>query len=172
MSKSYYKFTPLLVGSIAVIIIVIGIVIDNSFSPKLSSQQNINQFTGQANKTNNGGNTDSSSGIASTPSINSPDTSANTNTATLETLTAKANYNVPEGGINSITVTITLNGENITDINVEHSIAERESQKYINSFDSKIKTSVVGKNLSSLSPARIGGASLTSAGFYQALSQL
>lgn len=180
MSKSYHKLTPLLVGGVAVAIIVIGIVIDKNSISKLTSRETSNQNTSIPANVNDQAKNSSTDLDTTTNSSNDSNNVSNSNSTNSaddtsvnqETLTVSADYNVPEGGINSIKIIITLNDEIITDVSADHEITEQESRKYINSFDANLKSAVVGKNINNLSSSRIGSASLTSAGFYKALNQI
>ena len=54
-----------------------------------------------------------------------------------------------------------------------HDYQDHESQMYVSSFDDYISGKVVGKNISTLtSLSRVGGASLTTEGFDQAIQTI
>ena len=54
----------------------------------------------------------------------------------------------------------------------KHNYSDRKSAMYIQSFNSEVQSEVVGQKLSNVSPTRIGGASLTSQGFYDVLANI
>lgn len=85
------------------------------------------------------------------------------------TYTASANYSVPHGYQNSISVSITVSNGSITAASATHSTSDRESAEYTDVFDSSLSSKVVGQSLSGASFSRIGGASLTTDGFQTAL---
>jgi hypothetical protein len=59
----------------------------------------------------------------------------------------------------------------ISALKTSHSYGDRESGMYIDSFDSSIKSVVIGKSLD-MSLSRVGGASLTTHGFEDALATI
>lgn len=81
-------------------------------------------------------------------------------------------YSVPENGQNSISVKVTITSGKISDIEDSISYDSRESREYNDSFDSSIKGEVVGKKLDQISLSGVGGASLTTEAFMQALSEI
>lgn len=92
--------------------------------------------------------------------------------ATKGTYTASASYDVPHGATNSISVKVTLSGGKDTDVFVNDDYSDHESQLYISRFESALKDTVPGQDLASLSPNRIGGASLTTYAFDQVLDTI
>lgn len=87
------------------------------------------------------------------------------------TYTAASDYGTPHG-VNSITVRVTLQNGTITSVTTTHSLNDRESRQYVNQFDNSIQSAVVGQPISSASVNRLGGASLTSAAFDNAIQQI
>jgi len=85
--------------------------------------------------------------------------------------TAKASYYVPHGS-NSISVKLTIKDGKVTAVTTDDTYSDHESAYYIDSFNSEIKGVVVGQSLDSLSLSRVGGASLTTEGFNQALDSI
>jgi uncharacterized protein with FMN-binding domain len=85
--------------------------------------------------------------------------------------TATGSYQSP-GGTESITVTLALAGNEVTDVSVETDPATNDSANYQRQFAEGIAAEVVGKDVDSLSVDRVGGSSLTSGGFNDALEQI
>lgn len=81
-------------------------------------------------------------------------------------------YYVPRGVRNGVTVRVTVKDNIVTDVTTNHDYSDRESAYYIDSFDQEIKPSIVGKNLGTASPSRVGGASLTTTAFDDALDTI
>ena len=88
------------------------------------------------------------------------------------TYTASASYSVPHNGSNSIAVTLTVKDGVITAVNADNSYTDHESSEYIDMFEQALEGQVVGQSVASLSPSRIGGASLTTDGFNDALDTI
>ena len=87
------------------------------------------------------------------------------------TYTARANYSVPRGN-NSISVALTLTNGVVRSVKSTHDYNDRESGMYIDSFDSRIESIIVGRSLESIALSRVGGASLTTHGFDDALASI
>lgn len=98
-------------------------------------------------------------------------TSSSTSTGSYKdgTYTTTQSYSVPHGGQNSVKATITIASGKITAVTVDDSYTDGESGMYIQDFESSVKGVVVGQSIGSTSFSRIGGASLTSQAFYDAL---
>lgn len=139
-------------------------------------------YSSTQNSTNSGGSStaqlttpgSSSSGSTTTDTSSTNMTgvsssSASTNGYKDGTYTASANYSVPHGYQNSISVSITVSNGSITAASATHSTSDRESAEYTDVFDSSLSSKVVGQSLSGASFSRIGGASLTTDGFQTAL---
>ncbi len=87
------------------------------------------------------------------------------------TYTKTVTYSVPHEK-NTIKVTLTVKDGAITQVSNEHDYADRESTRYVDRFENAISTAVVGKKLDNISLSRVGGASLTTRGFMNALSAI
>lgn len=85
------------------------------------------------------------------------------------TYSATANYSVPSGTQNDIKVILTIMGDTITAVTTNNNISESQSQYYVDSFNSNINSAVVGSALTDAYAGRVGGASLTSNAFNDAL---
>jgi hypothetical protein len=83
-------------------------------------------------------------------------------------------YQTPENGSETIHVTVSLTGDIINDISFTYDAPKkRESKQYIASFEKSFSaSSLKGTKLSDLSLSRIGGASLTTGAFMQAISKI
>lgn len=88
------------------------------------------------------------------------------------TYTETMSYSVPHGDTNSVTVKLTVANGVITAVSTTHDYQDHESAEYIDMFDQEIQSAVVGKNLSGFSVSRVGGASLTSSAFNDALDTI
>ena len=88
--------------------------------------------------------------------------------------TATVNFNTP-GGVNIMTVSVSMANGMIGDVSFEeeiNSILDRKSAHYKESFTTGLdKSKFIGKKLSDVSLSRVGGASLTTRAFMDALNQ-
>ena len=84
------------------------------------------------------------------------------------TYTAEGSYATPES-VETVTVTLTLAEDVVTEVEVTGNPQARESEQYQSQFIGGIKNEVVGKSLDEVSVSRVSGSSLTSGGFMQAV---
>ena len=84
------------------------------------------------------------------------------------TYTAEGSYATPES-VETVTVTLTIADDTVTDVEVTGDPQARESAQYQSQFIGGITDEVVGKSLDDGSVSRVSGASLTSGGFMQAV---
>jgi uncharacterized protein with FMN-binding domain len=103
----------------------------------------------------------------------SSDTSTTASTDGLKdgTYSATASYFVPPGQ-ESIKVSLTLSGGTITDVSVVNSENDHDSAEFQADFTDGYKTKVVGQKISGLQISSVAGASDTTDGFNEALSQI
>lgn len=87
------------------------------------------------------------------------------------TYTAEGTYQTPET-VEKISVTLTLESNKVTAVEVTGDPQARETEQYQSEFIGGIKDEVVGKNLDDLSVDRVGGSSLTSGGFNAAVAEI
>jgi len=87
------------------------------------------------------------------------------------TYTAEGSYQTPES-VESITVTITLENDVVTAVDVTGDPQKRESEQYQSQFIGGISDEVVGKSIDELSVSRVAGSSLTSGGFNAAIEEI
>ena len=157
--KSSNRFTPMLVGVLAVAIVAgVGgyLFVPHDIADKIaggsSTSANVSQVT------------------------TSPATTSTT-TSTAQsykdgTYNATASYRVPGGGTNSVQVTLTVKSDTITAVSVSNNISESQPQYYTDSFAANIESAVVSTPLKSAYASRVGGASLTSGAFDDALQAI
>jgi uncharacterized protein with FMN-binding domain len=100
-----------------------------------------------------------------------PTEAASTNGYKDGSYSAAGGYETP-GGSESMKVRVTLQGGVVTAVSASAKTDNQESVDYADSFLSSYKSSVVGKNINSLSLSRVAGASLTTMGFNNALKQI
>lgn len=98
------------------------------------------------------------------------DTSSSRTTGPYEdgTYTAEGSYQTPET-VETVTVTLTLEDDVVTDVEVVGDPIATESKQYQGQFISGIADEVVGKSLDELDVDRVSGSSLTSGGFDEAV---
>ncbi len=105
------------------------------------------------------------------------ETTAATDAATTSTYadgsyTADGTY-VDGGGVSeTISVTISLEGDVVTDVEVTGDAASPQSRQYQEAFIGGISDEVVGKEIDALSVSKVAGSSLTSGGFNDALETI
>ena len=89
------------------------------------------------------------------------------------TFEATADYQSPNG-TETIKVTLTLEGDTVTEVEVEGKSADPSPEviRYQGEFEDGIAAEVVGKKLDDLQVDRVGGSSLTSGGFNEAVEQI
>lgn len=88
------------------------------------------------------------------------------------TYTAEGSYLTPESSLESVTVTMTLEGGVVADVEVEGEPVARESQQYQGQFISGIEDVVEGVALDELDVDVVSGSSLTSGGFNDAVETI
>jgi len=121
-------------------------------------------------------NTTSASTGSTTTGTTSTTASTSASTATsgykYGTYTASQSYSVPHGGQNTVKATITIASGKITAVTTSDDYTDGESAQYVYSFENSVSGVVVGQSIGSTSFSRIGGASLTSSAFYNALDTI
>lgn len=173
------RSTPVIVGSLAIAAIIGAsvYVFETSTSSSTATAPTTSLVSTQStpgSSTTNENTSGTSSGLTTSPATSPSNQQGNSSTSSYKdgTYSATANYSVPHGGQNSIKVTITIKDGSVASVKTAHDYADRESGMYIDSFDSSIESVVVGKALSSTYTGRVGGASLTSSAFDQALQTI
>jgi len=112
-----------------------------------------------------------SSGAATDQSAGTPQNDAGTGAYADGTYTGEGSYATPES-VETITVTVTLVDDVITDVEVVGQPQKAESKQYQGQFVGGISDVVVGKDIDEISVSRVAGSSLTSGGFNQAIEQI
>lgn len=87
------------------------------------------------------------------------------------TYSADGSYNAPSGQ-ESITVEITLAGDVVTDVVVTPHAESGNEAQFQGQFAAGIAAEVSGKDIDALAVSRVGGSSLTSGGFNQAIDSI
>lgn len=87
------------------------------------------------------------------------------------TYTAEGSYATPES-VEEISVTVTLEDDVVTAVEVTGNPTKRESEQYQSQFIGGIADAVVGKSIDEISVSRIAGSSLTSGGFNDAIETI
>ncbi len=87
------------------------------------------------------------------------------------TYTSSVGY-TPKGLADTITVTLAIESDKVTGVSVNDNPSNGTSKYYVNQFIAALPSAVNGKSLSSLSPSRVGGATLTTNAFNQAVSSI
>ncbi|MGK9148778.1 FMN-binding protein [Plantibacter flavus] len=115
--------------------------------------------------------TEATSSSEPTASTDSTDTSAAASSYTDGSYTADGSYQSPNG-TESVTVTVTLADDVVTDVKVVSNAESANSKRYQAEFISGIAAEVVGKDIDSLSVTKVAGSSLTSGGFNAAIETI
>lgn len=87
------------------------------------------------------------------------------------TYTAEGTYSTPET-VETVTVTVTLEDDRITDVEVVGDPQKAESRLYQGRFIGGIAAEVVGKDIDEIQVSRVAGSSLTSGGFNAAIAEI
>ena len=87
------------------------------------------------------------------------------------TYTAEGSYATPES-VEQISVTVTLEGDVITAVEVTGDPQKRESEQYQGQFIGGIADVVVGQDIDEIQVSRVAGSSLTSNGFNEAIETI
>lgn len=87
------------------------------------------------------------------------------------TYTADGSYATPES-VETISVTVTLEGDVVTAVEVTGDPQKRESEQYQGQFIGGIADVVVGEDIDDLQVSRVAGSSLTSGGFNDAIETI
>jgi uncharacterized protein with FMN-binding domain len=171
MKSSYNTYTPRIVGALAIAIVAgAGGYLLFTSTKSISDTAATTATTSQVVSTTNATPSTTSSTTTTT------DTTTATSTASSAykdgTYTSTVSYSVPKGGSNTLAVTLSISGDKITVVDTASTIDDRESQGYVDSFSSRISSSVVGTTISDAYIGRVGGASLTSSAFNNALDAI
>jgi uncharacterized protein with FMN-binding domain len=160
-----------LIATILSVVIIAGIVV---FADHLKSTGLPLATT--ASQDSNASAPDTSTDIDTDTSATTNSTSSTTSTSGTSgyangTYTASSDYYVPHGE-ESIQVSLTLKDGVITDSSITNSEGDHDSAAFQEEFASSYKSYVVGQKISGLQLSIISGASDTTQGFNDALSQI
>lgn len=115
--------------------------------------------------------------------VNPPQTTSNTGTTPESqqtkaadsykdgTYKASVSYRVPHGS-NSLNATVVISSGKISSVKTDNSYTDRESAMFVSDFESALDGDATGQSISSYKPSRIGGASLTTEAFDEAISDI
>lgn len=171
MKKSHNNATPKLVGGIVLTGVALIAFYTLVLYPNGKEEGGVASTAATQQQATRANNVTPSSSVATNAASSTTPNSTKTGYKD-GTYKATKSYNVPHGEVNSITVEVAVANDAITSVNVDDSYGDRESASYVSSFERSVSAAVKGKKLSSLSVGRIGGASLTSSAFKQALSTI
>ena len=87
------------------------------------------------------------------------------------TYTESGSYQAPSG-TETVEVTVTLADNTITDVTVVGEASDPQAKRHQGEFSDGIAAEVVGKNIDEISVDKIGGSSLTSGGFNEAIDAI
>lgn len=167
----------MIVGTVAILAILssAGYVVRTSTNNTVGASHNTSNTSIIASKSED----DSEATNATTQTASSSSAGASSSTSNTSSgykngsYKATASYSVPRNYTNDITVDLVVKDGVISSLKVNDTYSDRESQMYIDSFESSIQSTVVGKPLDSAqSLSRVGGASLTTYGFDDAIQQI
>lgn len=170
MKSSFNSTTPKIVGGAligfialaALYFFILAPIDDNNKSSDINSQASTN-----SSSTNNS----QSINTDNTKPATTPSSAQTSSTYKNGTYSATIDYMVPKSD-NSITVEMNVENGKVSSVKTTHDYSDRESDFYIANFDSLIAEAVTGKNIDNLSVGRVGGASLTSNAFDDAIATI
>ncbi len=126
--------------------------------------------TNSQNTSSNSSSSDTSSNTSTSSSTNS--TSASTGSYKDGTYSASVSYSVPHGAQNTLKATVTVSSGKIASVSTTDNYSDHESAMYVSDFESALTSDAKGQSIGSYSPSRIGGASLTTEAFTEALTNI
>ena len=151
------------IATIIAIVAIIGIVVLIE-----ALQHNATKTTAATTTSTSSSTTPPSSSAATS---GSPDTTSSASTYKDGTYTADASYYVPHGN-EDIKVTLIVANGVVTDSSIVNSESDHDSERYQEDFAAEYKSSVVGKNLADIKLSYVAGASDTTDGFNDAVTQI
>lgn len=174
--NSTNKSTPILVGAIAILAILAGATYTfTTAQPTGTASQNTAIQVARKEEDDDSATTATNvanTATATATTSSSPSASSVGSGYKNGTYTATVSYSVPKGATNQIAVQATISDGKITAVSSKDTFSDRESGDYIDSFESSLKADVVGQPLSGFSASRIGGASLTTYAFEEAIQKI
>jgi hypothetical protein len=91
---------------------------------------------------------------------------------TAATFTEKVSYLTPARTEHKMDITLTVDAGVVTDASIVYDEGEGFSNQHQERFDAAYKAEVIGKTLSEISLSRVGGASLTTTAFNDAVAKI
>ncbi len=85
--------------------------------------------------------------------------------------TTSVSYQVPKHN-NTISITVTLSNDTITNVSAKNSYSDRESSEYIDDFMSNLSSAIVSKKIDNAQLSKLAGASLTTEAYNNAITQI
>lgn len=158
---------PIVVAVLGVIIVIMGFVF---FTSSPTDETTVTQEVPEMNRTEEMEKEPET--VADDESLSDPIISQDDIEATIgiaATFTGSGTYQTPARTSHEIDVTLTVEAGVVTDAKVIYDNGEGFSNPNQERFDGAYKALVVGKSLNEISLSRVGGASLTSEAFNQAL---
>jgi cytoskeletal protein RodZ len=178
MQSPEFRKTSKVVGAGILALVAVGGAYALSTQPEPESETTTQASATQATTTQSPQSTPTTE-LTATPAaqVQSPKSTATTAaTATPQAKTEKytnsTRFSVPKGGVNTLNTTLTVSGKTITDVSISVSESNRESTEYTRTFTNAIGKLVIGKTIDEGQEIFVTGASLTSAAFTRALSQI
>ncbi len=168
MNKSFNTTTPKIIGGITIgLICIIALYL---FVVRPISDENSQQQTANVTNTTDANDSDATNQSPSNTTTNNRQNNNSSNSTTYKngTYSAAQSYRVP-GGTNRTNLTITVKNDVITNLDNTNTYDDQKSAFYIEEFEDAIQSEVVDIDISSISLNRVGGASLTTAAFSEAL---
>ncbi len=161
-----------LIAIVVSVVVIAGIVVfaDHIKANSSTADTTLAQTSNSAPTTNT---TKTATPTDSTTTSNTTATTTTTNSSGYKdgTFTASSSYYVPHGYEN-IQVSLTLKDGVVTDASLRNSESDPDSASFQEEFTSAYKSHVVGKKISGLRLSIISGASDTTQGFNDAVSQI
>ena len=168
MNQTHNNTTPKIVGAgLMTLFLAVAVYI---FILKPNDKSTTSSKTGTSQSTSSGS-TKTSSNINSTTVPTTSNPSSASSQYKDGTYKASINYRLPSD-INELNVTLIIKDGKVSSVATDSNYGDQESSRYISGFENKVQSAVKGKSLSSLSIGRIGGASLTSSAFEDAVAQI
>lgn len=163
----------LLATVLSVLVIAGVVVVANHIKGKTTAT--LTPVVATTSPSSSGSNTNTSSNASSNASGSATNSNSSTSTSTGAytdgTYTATNSYFVPSGQ-QSIEVKLTLSSGTITAASIQNSESDPTSAQFQQDFAAQYKSYVIGQKISSLQLSVIAGASDTSQGFANAVSQI
>jgi uncharacterized protein with FMN-binding domain len=179
MLETYHKQAKRkLAATVISLVVIAGVVVYVDHTKALqttpiasTTQTGQSAATPSSSSSSSGSNSTNSSDSTSTTGSGSSSSSTPASGYKDGSYSVSSDYYVPHG-YESITVNLTLQNGKITGASIQNSEGDPESARFQEDFASAYKSYVVGKSISGLQLGVVSGASDTTQGFNDALSQI